>query len=118
MENVKVKKEELLDRLTANRSKHRAIFEDALEGYRKAVIKALDASLEDARAGRKINQYLGLVEPQDHTAEYDAVLDMVEMSVDSEIVLTYQDFRAYVRDEWGWKQQFIGSTAMYNSKAF
>lgn len=118
MNTVKVDKGELLKRITENRDKHRAIFEDALIGYRKCVIEELDKRLADARSGRKIDLYIGLIEPQDHTKDYNSAIDMLEMSVDSEITLTSVDFRRYVRDEWEWKEQFIGSTAVYNTSAF
>lgn len=118
MEDVKVSKTELLERVKANRAKHRAIFEDALVGYRAEVIKILDKRLEDAKTGKKINTLISLVEPQDHTADYDAVIDMLEMSLDQAIIIPYHEFRQYVRDEWSWKAQFIQSTAMYNSKQF
>ena len=118
MNDVTVSKLVLLSRLKENLKRHREIFEDALVGYRSAVIKVLDERLQDAKAGRRINQIIGLIEPQDHTKDYESVIDMVELSVDDTITLPEHDFRAYVRDEWAWKQQFVGSTAMYNSKAF
>ena len=41
VEKIKVNKTELLSILETNRSKHRQIFEEACDGYQKAVIKDL-----------------------------------------------------------------------------
>ena len=48
------------------------------------------------KAGRSIN----LAEPVDHTADYDRILAMLEMSVDDTISLSAQEFNQYVLDNW------------------
>ena len=47
------------------------------------------------------------------TKEYDQVIDMLDMSVDSEIELTHSEFRQYVRDEWGWSEMFNTTAVNY-----
>ena len=49
MNDVKVKREELLAKVRANRDAHRSLFLLAQEGYRKLVIEELDKMLADAR---------------------------------------------------------------------
>jgi hypothetical protein len=51
MENIKVDKAKLIATLSENRAKHRKIFEEACDGYQKAVIKELEAQLNNAKAG-------------------------------------------------------------------
>ena len=53
MKEVTVNKEELLEKLRANRDKHRAVFLEARKGYRNAVIRELDCMLQEARDGQK-----------------------------------------------------------------
>jgi hypothetical protein len=67
MHAVRVRKEELVQRVAENRDRHRDEFEKGLDLY------------------------------------------MLEMSVESEIELTAQEFAQYVRDDWGWKRQFTDS---------
>jgi hypothetical protein len=107
---VIVQRGKLLERLGENREKHRAIFESALEGYRSRAIVELDAMLEDAKAGRQIRRMVSLIEPEDHTEDYDRVIDMLEMSVNDEIEISAQEFAQYVRDDWAWKRAFYAST--------
>lgn len=113
MENVKINKIELLTKIKENLTKHRAVFEEALEGYKKEVIKTLESRLEDARKGRRINLRIELVEPVDQTKEYQKVIKMLEMSVDNVIELSEYEFSCYVLDDWRWKDQFIASTSSY-----
>lgn len=110
MQVVRVRREEVLERMRTNRTNHRAIFEDALIGYRKRVIEELDKMIEMARRGDRIRQNVGLLEPQDHTSDYDLVIDMLEMETEDIIELTQQEFAQYVRDDWAWKGQFYAST--------
>lgn len=117
MNEVTIKTETLIERLRENRNNHRQIFEEALEGYRREAIAELERSLEDARTGKKIQRSLTLVEPQDHTSDYDAALDMLELSVDENVTIDAHTFRCYVRDEWGWRDQFIQSNARYSETA-
>lgn len=115
MKEVTVETRTVLARVKDNRDKHRKIFEDAMKGYREAAIAELDQALEDARAGRKIWRQTTLIQPEDHTPEYDRVIDMLESSVDGTITLDAQSFAWYMRDEWSWKRQFELSNSSYTS---
>jgi len=105
----------LLEILKKNREAHRAIFEDALVGYRKEAIRLLDKALKDAKEGRKINTWIQLQEPVDQTKDYDRAIKMIEMSVDENIEINEGDFQCYVLDDWQWKTQFLHTNAMYTS---
>lgn len=111
MRTVKVAKEDLIARIKSNMEKHRAEFEGGLETYRKAVVQELEEWLDRAREGRRVEAYTQLRAPEDHMEDYRQVLDMLKMSVDSEIELTHQEFSQFVRDDWGWKEQFTRSLA-------
>jgi hypothetical protein len=103
MQTVKVKRLSLLEKLQSNRKAHRDIFLKAQEGYRIRVIQELDQMLAEARAGKSIRRAISLPEPQDHTADYDRVIAMLEMSVEDEVQVFSQEFDMYVMDNWAWK---------------
>lgn len=113
MHSTKVKRTELISKIAANREEHRSIFLKAQAGYRAQVIEELDRMLADAREGKRIRRSVELVEPQDHTREYDRALAMLGMSVDEVVEIDAQLFAQYVLDEWGWKTAFVGSTSRY-----
>lgn len=117
MNEIKVKKSELLDVLKTNREAHRKIFLEAADGYRTAAIAELDAMLAEAKAGKKIRRSVALVEPQDQTSDYDRVIRMLEMSQDDIIELEEHDFMQYVLDDWQWKRQFLHSNSVYSATA-
>jgi hypothetical protein len=111
-----IRRTTLLERLKANREKHRATFEQAIVGFRKMAIAELDRSIADAKAGKKISLYVRLTEPQDHTAEYDAVIDLFELVEDEFLEISYGDFLRFVRDQWDWTGQFTETANLYNSQ--
>ena len=114
---IKVKKQDLLKTLKLNKEKHRAIFEEALDGYQKKAIELLEKNLNIARAGRKFKLYIQLTQPVDQTADYDRVIGMLEMTLEKVIALEEEDYRAYVLDEWHWKNNFLTANSTYSSTA-
>lgn len=117
MEKVKVDKAALLRTLEANRAKHRQIFEEACDGYQKAVVAELEKQLKRAKAGIRQTMYVSIPAPIDQTKEYDRAIAMLKMSIDQEVLLSEQDFSCYVLDDWAWKQQFLTSSRPYSTRA-
>ena len=110
---VHVKREELLTRIKENRAKHRDEFERAWDGYTKAVREWLEKSLDALKAGKKIDVAFRGPIPQDHTEDYDRVIDMLQMEIRDELEIDETQFAQYVRDDWGWKGQFVTTNSTY-----
>ena len=110
---VTVKKSDLLTKLKHNRSAHRALFVAAYEGFKTAAIKELQGMLSDAMGNRDVRLHLALEVPQDHTKDYDRAITMLEMAVKDEIFIDDREFAQYVMDDWGWKEQFVGTSSRY-----
>lgn len=117
MKTVKVKKAELLEILQKNRAEHRAIFEEALRGYRTQMVDYLDQAIKQIKAGQRISHHISLVQPVDQTKEYDRAIKMCEMSVDDVIELDQRAFASFVMDDWDWMDQFLHSNASYSTAA-
>jgi len=115
--NIKVKRVELLAKITENREKHRKIFLEALDGYQKKMIKVLLQMLKDVRKGKKIHHVIALPLPQDMTHSYDTVIGMLEMSAEEEIKLSSTDFSKFVEDKWEWSRNFLNSNSPYSTMA-
>jgi hypothetical protein len=110
---VTVKKETLLAALRKNREWHRSVFLKAQEGFRRLCIKHLDEMLADAKEGRAFKLSVGLQAPQDHTKEYDVNIQMLEMSEDEKLVISEEQFRHFVQDDWEWRADFLSNSAQY-----
>ena len=113
MENVRVRRMALLEKVKENRDAHQALYTRAMEGYRKLAIKDLEQMIANAREGKDFDRGLDMREPEDHTKEYDRVIAMLAMSQDDVIELGECDFARYVLDDWSWKELFVRSTNAY-----
>lgn len=114
---VRVNKDEVIKKMKENRDKHHSIFLEALEGYHKEFVKRLESTLEDAKKKKKFTHFWSINQPEDHTDEYDGIIEMLEMSLDGEVVLTQAEFRMYMMDDWGWKNNFLQTNSVYSASA-
>lgn len=117
MEIMKFEKVKLLEILKENRAKHRQIFEEACDGYKKKAIALLEEKLASAKAGERIVMQFALQQPVDQTREYDRAIRMLELSTDQVVPLDENDFSCYVMDEWAWRAQFLSSNSAYSGMA-
>lgn len=110
---IQVSKGELLAALKENREKHAAAFEKAKAGYIKVMRQSLEKHLQDLRRGEMIHRIISDAPPDDHTADYDDVISMMEWAKGGEVELTQQQFKQYVKDDWGWKDSWVTSNTAY-----
>lgn len=110
---ITVDKDALLGILKENRGKHGAAFRKAWDGYSKLVRQELEDMLTAVKGDKPIPRFLNNVPPEDHTTDYDDVIDMLQMNIANTVELTQPQFRQYVKDNWGWKQQWETSNTAY-----
>jgi hypothetical protein len=110
---IKVSKAELIETLRLNRDEHQAIFDKAMDVYRDKMIEELEARIVEVKAGSKIRRGFSLPEPENHVVDFDYAIEMLELDLDDEVVLTVAEFRTYYKNEWGWQQSFAGNTQSY-----
>ena len=117
MKYVTVSVLKLRQAVTENREQHREIFLEALAGYRVAMLKLLDKSIEQLKNGKLLNNAVYLPVPTDHTKDYDRILKMLDLHVNAEVDISQEDFAKYVMDDWAWRREFLGTTSAYSDKA-
>lgn len=117
MNSVTVKKTDLIAKIKENRAEHRAIFLEAVEGYKKRGVELLEEHIAKIKKGDIERVYVTMPVPEDHTSDYDRVITMLEMSVDEEVPIDENSFASYVMDDWAWKQSFLASNSEYSSRA-
>lgn len=113
MRSTMVPKSELREIVQRNRDAHRAVFDEAFTAFGHAAERRLEHHLEILRDGGTPPLHLNLVVPEDHTDDYDTVLLMLDMETRDEIELSWDEFRNYVQDEWGWTGRFNETTSTY-----
>ena len=114
MDKITIEVEDLIKVIQENQKAHRRIFEKALIGYRKEILAALERRIENVKRGEKVDHYIRLPEPEDHTADYDRVIKMLQMSCETQLAISEADFAMYVMDEWNWKGKFTETTSKYS----
>jgi hypothetical protein len=112
---AQINKDELLTILRGNMERHRATFERAQEGYRARIIEELDRRLDDARHGRQIDLAFRMPEPEDHTADYEREIRMLELETRSQVRLGMREFDQLVMDRWGWSESFALTSSVYTA---
>lgn len=115
IDDVRVPKDKLLTQLQENRDAHRSLFEEAMEGYKVESIKILEDHIDRIKGNEPKKVAVSLPLPEDHTDDYNRVIQMVEWSMDDEVWLTGYEFDQYIRDNWAWKEQFLTTASHYGA---
>ena len=107
-----------------NRAKHITEYKEAVAGYKRTALESIERvmdimrrrieSLKEGEMIRLDNVAFNLVVPESHEKDYDQAICMLEMSVDTELVLRYDEFAKFVMDDWDWKEQFTATSNFYN----
>lgn len=114
---VTVEVQQLLIALRANRQGHNAEYQKAKAGYLKVTAEKLSDYLQKLADGELVVVRVLDNPPEDHTREYDEAIAMMEWAQESTIELTQAQFRQYVLDDWGWKEQWVTSNSVYTQAA-
>jgi hypothetical protein len=117
MKNQIVDKAKLLAILKTNRERHKAVFDEAVAGYKAQATRLLKEHLLRVQRGRNVRVHVVLTQPVNQTRSYDRVIGMLEMAIANEVELSEEDYQQYVMDDWSWKEDFLTSNAQYSSTA-
>lgn len=103
----------LLKSIADNLEVHKAQFQEAVEVYQLRLQielqEALDIVNHDADFVTISKVKVIFNPPQSHESDYIEVLEMMEMSVDENINLDSESFRAYIKNEWSWSSGLLNS---------
>jgi len=111
---IKVTTKDLIDKVRKNREQHALDFTKAEKGFIMDCEVKLKAAMKEVKRG-DVPDTIRFEQPTCHTDDYDAILDMLEMSVDEELEITYEQFQRYARDKWDWSANFNELATFYNS---
>lgn len=114
---ITVSKEELLVKLHENRARHREVFEDALDGYHKAVTAWAAEQVERARRHKRPEWFPDHA-PRDHAADYDRTIGMLSMHTGDEFTLDEREYASYVDDNWTWTGEWRASSKKFSASAY
>lgn len=115
--NTRVKREDLIAALKRNQERHTTIVAEARAGYVQAAKATLLRRLNDLEEGRIVDLQFKMAPPLDYSEAYRTALQMLEMNQDDTIVLTADEFRCLVLDEWDWTSSFFACNSVYSATA-
>ena len=113
---VTVKVVDLIEIVTENRDLHRDAYEEALAGFRLAANRVLNERIDQIAQRLVVGLTFRLPIPEDHTNDYDRVIQMLGMTKEAgeeTIVLDQHEQEMYVMDQWGWKTAFADTSTFY-----
>jgi len=114
------KTKDVLEKLKANRAEHKAVVEEARDGYLRKARAALESRLGLLAEGKLVQLRFSLSPPQDMTQAYDTAIRMLEGHLDAggeTVELSGSDVRRLIMDEWDWADTWLLSNAHYSGKA-
>lgn len=114
MQSIKLKREDLLAKLTANRDAHKLEFAEAMANYKTKFAEILTTKLKDLEEGKDVDQRINLTLPVNYKKQYDTAIAMVESTIDEVIDLDQHTFTQYYLDEWAWTSQYLMSNRAYS----
>jgi hypothetical protein len=118
MHAIKMNRLELLDIVKANKEKHIAEFNEAVEDFKQAVLRISQENLKIAKTadlGKFKKIQVLPPEPQSYENSYKRAIRMLELSVEDIIEVGEDVFNQLVLDEWNWKNVFSASNMMIKS---
>jgi hypothetical protein len=111
---MKFKRVDLLERLTANRENHINTYNESKEGYRLIVQRELAEALAtmEGDSEHTLNFWVDLDSPPVcYSKDYDNAIEMLSMSVQDEVELDSNQFKKLVQDQWDWSDAFYTSAS-------
>ena len=113
LDRIRVDKDDLIGTIETNLAGHRTLFLEAMEGYKRKAIMMLEVHIERIKENAPERVMVSLPMPEDHSDDYERALEMLRWSLDDELWLDAHQFDCYVRDQWGWRDQFTASVTPY-----
>lgn len=116
MNAIKMKRTELLVIVRENMAKHVKEYLEAVEDYKKLVLKQCTDNLKVAKSGdldtfQKIKTLPP--RPNSYESSYKRAIRMLELSIEDVIEVEEDVFNQLVLDEWSWKNSFTTSNSLY-----
>ena len=104
--NVLINKKELLEMLKTNLELHKTVYKEAADNfqgnYASELLKMADIAVKENKFIMQVN----LEHPENHEADYDAAIKMIEVDCRDQIELDFEEFAQFYMNKWHWITRF------------
>lgn len=108
---------DVLNKVKENRTEHAQIVEEARKGFIEKAKALLEEKLSLLKEGKLTTLQVNLSPPQNYTAEYDTIIQMLSMHTEKEITLGADEVRMFIEDRWDWTEAFLATNSAYSGSA-
>ena len=117
---VRVKRTKALETIKENAAKHKADFEEAVEGYKVKLVEHFERCIVATQSTIGTKEVLPTFKrmpeaPLSHLEEYEKHISMLEWATSENIDMNQQEFEQLIMDKWHWKEKFAHTNAFYAS---
>lgn len=117
---VNVDRKILIEKIKEGLIKHEAEYQEAIADYKlvlchklATLLKAVE--LEEPTSKFIANARIKFDAPESYKDKYAEAIEMLEFSVDENINLDEESFRAYVKNQWSWSSSFAETMSLNKS---
>lgn len=112
--SVNVSRLQLIECLKTNLELHKEQYKEAVTTYHERLKIELKEAYDKVNCGIINEKELFSIQiyfnpPTSHEKDYKEILEMMEMSVDENINLDAESFRAFIKNEWPWTPALLAS---------
>ena len=112
---VNVNRLKMIESIKAGLALHTATYNEALADFREYALIEANKFRDAIEAGDYSKPGINLIQPVSHIKDYEEAIEIFTMSVDENINIDLDAFKAYFKNEWNWSRQFESTAMMYKS---
>ena len=109
---ILLKKAKLIEAIKKNKEAHIKAYAKAVIAYKKEALKQLAEQTKLAKEG-KLSIQLNLTSPVSLGDHYDELVEMFDLDVREELVLTQQEYNEYYKDKTEYTRHASMSNSLY-----
>ncbi len=114
MKTVKVNVAELLIIILKNQQEHNDEYAEMMKEYAETVKdKSAELLKFNLAAKNNFKKSFNAPEPKNNSKDYERIISMLQMTVDTVIELDTQEYEQYVMNNWHWTREFSASKTVY-----
>lgn len=112
---VNVNRLKMIESIKAGLALHTATYNEAQADFQQYALIEANKFRDAIAAGDFRKTSINLVQPTSHIKDYEEAIEIFEMSVDENINIDLDAFKAYFKNEWNWSRGFESTAMMYKS---
>jgi roadblock/LC7 domain-containing protein len=112
---VNVERLKMIESIKAGLALHTKTYNEALVDFKEYALIEVNKLQAAIAAGDYSKTAINLIQPVSHIKEYEEAIEIFEMSVDENINIDLDTFKAYFKNEWQWSRGFESTAMMYKA---